>query len=162
MNRLVFALLTVVLLAACEKDPVASSKHPFSKEQQKAVETFVGEWEGVATSYFTKPDCLSFGWHSDTNVVVYEDDYLHGQEEAFQYQGEVVLRTAEWVDGVYDYVDVPCWYYVNSSASRIDLYRKDGHQRLWNRYEIEFASASQFKVCYRDGYNSPWLTFNKK
>jgi len=161
MKKLSFILVAVLILASCEKDPVANSKHRFSSEQQKAVETFVGNWEGVATSYFTKPDCLSFGWHSDTNVVMYKDDYLHGRVEEFEYQGEVVLRTAEWVDGVYDYVDVPCWYYVSPLALTIDLYRKDDHRRIWKYYDIEFVSASQFKVRYVDGYNSPWLTLNK-
>lgn len=164
MKKLVFALLAVVLLAACEKDPVASSKHPFSKEQQKVVEAFNGEWvsDYGTSGSFSEPDRLVFGWHSDTNVVVYKPSFLYGQEEAFQYQGEVVLKTyRHGVDGL-EYMDVPCWYYVSPLAFDLTLYMKADSSVLWDGFSIEFASASQFKIRKYNAYTgSHWETYNK-
>lgn len=158
MKKLVFALLAVALLAACKKDPVYVSQHPFSEKQQKAVETFVGDWAQDSSLFVLHPDTLLFGRSSDTNVVVLEYSYMDGWVEKFQYQGEVVLREYKYGTDA-GYRDIPCWWYVDYSADRIELWRKEDSVRYWRR-ELKISSGTHF-ACRSVGSDGSWSQFSK-
>lgn len=152
MKKLVFALLAVVLLAACKKDPVYVSQHPFSEKQQKAVDTFVGVW--AESGSLINDDTLFFGISYDTNVVVLEYSYMNGWVEKFQYQGEVIHRNG--YNG-----DDTCWWFVNSSAERLELWRKSDSVRVWNM-KLKIQSETHFSCVNASANTSdPWTTWTQ-
>jgi len=147
------AMVAIMMMASCSKEKTSEyNEHAFTEQQQKVLDLFHGSWRNGTG------DCFwDFHEQSDTNVVVYEDDYVNGPREKYQYQGIVSYRVMN-MNGVDTAQYFTYHYYVSRDASYVNMYFISSGSRA-DKYDLQVPDATHFK--FRSSYSSIWLTYEK-
>lgn len=135
MKKIFFTTITLISLSfvlfACSRDD-SDEQSAYTDKQRKVFALFNGVW---ADYQFSKlgggigdPDLIVFGQHYTTPIRKTEKDYLVGEIEKYEAQGECMYRSYNYGTNTYD--DTHCFYYVNANATYLALYDKATNKRF--------------------------------
>ena len=156
----IITLLTVASLfcVSCSKDSGTdeiSSQHAFSEKQKKALALFYGKWQ-LENNYNINRQMI-YGEQADTNIVIWEDDYLNGMQEKYQYQGYVTCLKIN-ADGDTDtYLNKTYQYYVNNDATYFFLYNPETKTK-YGKYKLTINSSTEYRLYDVQYEGASWYT----
>lgn len=155
---LLIATAITVFCISCTKDTeinTQTSQHPFSEKQEKALALFHGKWR-LQNNYNINRQMI-FGEQTDTNVVVWKDDYLDGMQEKYQYQGYVTCLKINDDGDTDTYLNKTYQYYVNHDATYFYLYNPETETR-YGKYKLTINSETEYKLYDIQNETASWYT----
>lgn len=136
---------------ACSGDE-PSEHSTYTEKQQKVFALFNGTWadyqfsnlgEGEFAKFQPDPDLIVFGQHYASPIKKTEKDYLNGEIEKYEAQGECTYRNYNYGTKTYD--DTHCFYYVNASATYLALYNKATNERF-KGFDMHINSETSIRL----------------
>lgn len=145
-----------VACVSCKKDKVEKeSPNALTEKQKEALNILPGKW-GMDPDYYTSSDNVFYVFHqpSDTNILVYEDDYINGPQVLYRYQGVVTYIWMSHTDPTDTVSTSDKFYFVNSDATYLTYYMQYTHSISVNRYELKVTD--QTHISLREESSSVW------
>ena len=141
------AIIGVVLaFVACSNDE-PNEQSTYTEKQQKVFALFKGTWADYQFSNLGggigDPDLIVFGQHYTSPIKKAEKDYLDGEIEKYEAQGECTYRNYNYGTKTYD--DTHCFYYVNASATYLALYDRATNERF-KGFDMHINSETSIRL----------------
>lgn len=151
-------MTAALFCVSCTKETETNkndSRHAFSEKQEKALALFHGKWKLKNNHDINRQ--MIFSKQSDTNIVVWEDDYLEGVQEKYQYQGYVKCFKINADGDTETYLNNTYQYYVNNEATLFYLYNPETETK-YGKYKLTINSADEFKLFDTQYELASWYT----